>query len=80
MAEEFAEDFLDATGLLCPLPVLKARKRLKGLSAGDLLVVHATDPGAEKDFPAFCKAQGHELVESGREGERLIFKIRKGGG
>ena len=74
-----AEDFLDATGLLCPLPVLKARKRMKGLAAGDLLVVHATDPGAEKDFPAFCQSQGHDLVESGYDGDILIFRIRKGG-
>jgi len=72
------EDFLDATGLLCPLPVLKARKRMKGLADGDVLIVHATDPGAEKDFPAFCESQGHQLMESIRDGDILKFRILKG--
>ena len=75
-----AEDFLDATGLLCPLPVLKARKRMKSLSEGDLLIVHATDPGAEKDFPAFCEGQGHQLLDLIRQDEVLVFHIRKGKG
>lgn len=75
-----AEDFLDASGLLCPLPVLKARKRLKTMADGDLLEVHATDPGAEKDFPAFCKAQGHLLEESRKEADKLVFRIRKAAG
>lgn len=73
-----AENFLDATGLLCPLPVLKARKRMKDLASGEILTVHATDPGAEKDFPAFCEAQGHDLVTAIKDGDILIFEIRKG--
>lgn len=73
-----SETFLDATGLLCPLPVLKARKRMKELASGQVLIVHATDPGAKKDFPAFCETQGHELISSREDGDILVFEIRKG--
>jgi tRNA 2-thiouridine synthesizing protein A len=67
----------DATGLLCPLPVLRANRKLRELAVGGLLTVRATDPAAEQDFPAFCKQTGHELVSSRREGEVLVFTIRK---
>ena len=76
--EHIAED-LDTCGLLCPLPVLKARKRLQGLAAGDLLRVLADDPAARVDFPHFCAEQGHDLVnEAERAGGVLEFVIRKG--
>jgi tRNA 2-thiouridine synthesizing protein A len=69
---------LDATGLLCPLPVLKARRALKAVPAGGLLEVLATDPGATKDFEHFCQTTGCELVESGeRERGVLRFLLRK---
>jgi tRNA 2-thiouridine synthesizing protein A len=68
---------LDAKGLKCPLPVLRARKAMKEVPAGGLLRVLATDPGAVKDFAHFCEATGYELVESGQEGEVLSFLIRK---
>ena len=67
----------DATGLVCPLPVLRANRKLRELAVGGLLTVRATDPAAEQDFPAFCKQTGHELVSSRREGEVLVFTIRK---
>lgn len=67
----------DATGLLCPLPVLRANRKLRELPVGGLLTVRATDPAAEQDFPAFCKQTGHELVSSRHEGEVLVFTIRK---
>lgn len=67
----------DATGLVCPLPVLRANRKLRELPAGGLLTVRATDPAAEQDFPSFCKQTGHELVSSTREGDVLIFVIRK---
>ena len=67
----------DATGLLCPLPVLRANRKLRELAVAGLLTVRATDPAAEQDFPAFCKQTGHELVSSRREGEVLVFTIRK---
>jgi tRNA 2-thiouridine synthesizing protein A len=53
---------LDVRGLLCPLPVLKARKRLNGLGAGTVLRVLADDPAALIDFPHFCAETGHALV------------------
>lgn len=67
----------DATGLLCPLPVLRANRKLRELPVGGLLTVRATDPAAEQDFPAFCKQTGHELIEVRRDGEVLVFVIRK---
>lgn len=70
---------LDAKGLLCPLPVLRARKALQTLAAGDILVLEATDRGAVKDVPAFCEAAGHTLVESIDDGGVLLFHVRKGG-
>jgi len=59
-----ATQTLDTKGLNCPLPVLKARKALKGLAPGDTLEILSTDPGAVKDFEAFCRTTGNELVES----------------
>ncbi len=67
----------DATGLLCPLPVLRANRKLRELPVGGVLTVRATDPAAEQDFPAFCKQTGHELVAASRDGEVLVFVIRK---
>ena len=67
----------DATGLLCPLPVLRANRKLRELASGGLLTVRATDPATEQDFPAFCRQTGHELVSSMRDGETLVFVIRK---
>ena len=55
---------LDAKGLKCPLPVLKARKAMRSLAVGDLLEVHATDPSSQQDFPNFCQTTGHELLEN----------------
>lgn len=69
---------LDAIGLLCPLPVLKARKRLEPLSAGQVLKVLADDPAAVVDVPHFCAEAGHELVGQDTDGPTLTFFIRKG--
>lgn len=69
---------LDARGLLCPLPVLKARKRLAALAPGEVLEMLADDPAAVVDVPHFCAEQGHELVaQEPREGATL-YRIRKG--
>ncbi len=71
---------LDATGLVCPLPVLKARKRLQGLAEGAVLRVRADDPAAWVDFPHFCAEQGHALVaQKDLTGGAMLFLIRKGG-
>ena len=68
---------LDTKGLNCPLPVLKARKAIKNLDPGDTLEVQSTDPGSVKDFEAFCRTTGNELVESAEvEGVfRFLIKV-----
>jgi tRNA 2-thiouridine synthesizing protein A len=68
---------LDARGLKCPLPVLKARRALQAVAPGGLLCVLATDPGAIKDFAHFCETTGCELVESSKDGDVLRFLLRK---
>jgi len=70
---------LDALGLLCPLPVLKARKRLQSLASGQVLRLQSDDPAAVIDVPHFCTEAGHELVYSEQVGEARHFYIRKGG-
>ena len=70
-------NILDATGLLCPLPVLKVRKRLKGLASGTTLQVMADDPAALIDMPHFCAEAGHELVSQDIDGDVQTYVIRK---
>ncbi|MFV0474722.1 MAG: sulfurtransferase TusA family protein [Pikeienuella sp.] len=73
-------DALDARGLLCPLPVLKARKRLLALGQGAVLEVLADDPAAVIDMPHFCAEAGHELLSAeAEEGGATLYRIRKGG-
>ena len=69
---------IDATGLLCPLPILKARKRLKSMGAGKILRLITTDPAAVVDVPHFCTEAGHELLESREEGPVQLYLIRRG--
>ena len=68
---------LDLTGLKCPLPALKTGKALQGLSSGARLEVHCTDPMAAIDIPHLVQQQGHRLVDSRKDGERLVFVIEK---
>lgn len=68
---------LDATGLLCPLPVLKARKRLAGMAPGAVLRLIATDPAAVIDVPHFCAEAGHELIDTAEDGAARIYLIRR---
>ena len=70
---------LDALGLLCPLPVLKARKRLASMEAGAVLRVLADDPAAVVDVPHFCREGGHTLVSATDDGAAQVYLIRKGG-
>ena len=74
-----ATSHLDAKGLLCPLPVLRARKALKSLSPGDVLSIEATDAASPADFAAFCAATGDRLLGSAREGDVYRFEIEKTG-
>jgi len=68
---------LDATGLNCPLPILRAKKTLGTMSSGQVLRIVATDPGSVKDFEAFAKQTGNALLESGEEGGKFVFLIKK---
>jgi tRNA 2-thiouridine synthesizing protein A len=69
---------LDATGLLCPLPVLKARRALRSVPPGGVLEVLATDPGAVKDFEHFCRTTGCTLLAvSEEQGGVLRFLLQK---
>ena len=71
---------LDTCGLLCPLPVLKARKRLQSMPDGAVLRVLADDPAAQIDVPHFCTEQGHGLIgQSDLDGGQFEFLVRKGG-
>lgn len=68
---------LDASGLNCPLPILRAKKELTALNSGQILHVIATDPGSKKDFEAFAKQTGHELLQSKDEGGKYYFLLKK---
>ena len=69
---------LDARGLNCPLPILRAKKSIQSLSVGQVLRIVSTDPGSVKDFEAFCKQTGNQLVDSAQDGGEYAFNIRKG--
>ena len=73
------DETLDATGLLCPLPVLKAAKRLRGMQPGATLKMFADDPAAVIDVPHFCNEQKHELLSSETDGDVQIYVIRRHG-
>ena len=79
-ASEAGITTIDVRGMLCPLPVLKAVKRLKTMENGEKLCVIATDPAAVIDFPHFCNEAGHELIEARKDDDDLIFVIRKSHG
>lgn len=76
---ETVTDTLDAKGLNCPLPILRAKKAITPLNAGEILEVLATDPGSVKDFEAFCRTTGHELIDSSQDGDIFRFLLRKAG-
>ena len=71
------DEELDASGLNCPLPILRAKKALTGLESGKVLHIIATDPGSVKDFEAFSKQTGNELMESKEESGKFHFLIKK---
>jgi len=71
-----ADQVLDAKGLNCPLPILKTKKALKGMSSGQVLQVMATDPGSIADMTAFCNQTGNELMSQSNEGDVYTFEIK----
>jgi tRNA 2-thiouridine synthesizing protein A len=72
-----SDTVLDARGLKCPLPVLRARKAMQALAPGGVLHVLATDPGSVRDFQAFCAATGHLLVEQTEQDGAFSFRVQK---
>jgi tRNA 2-thiouridine synthesizing protein A len=72
-----ADQVLDVKGLNCPLPILRAKKALKDVPMGNTLEVLATDPGAVKDFEAFCRTTGNELLESKHDNNVFSFVIKR---
>ncbi|HEY6609149.1 MAG TPA: sulfurtransferase TusA family protein [Candidatus Limnocylindria bacterium] len=68
---------LDARGLACPMPIVKTAQAIAGLATGELLEVLATDPGSLKDFAAWSRSTGHELVEQATEGGAFRFVLRR---
>jgi len=68
---------LDARGLNCPLPILRAKKALTELQSGQVLRIVATDPGAVKDFQAFAKQTGNELLSHAAQGKEFIFFMKR---
>ncbi len=73
---EFDQE-LDARGLNCPLPILRARKAINGLESGQILKIMATDPGSVKDFEAFASQTGNELLESTESNGEFHFRLKK---
>ena len=69
---------LDATMLLCPMPVIRTQQRVESLNAGDRLEVTCTDPGAKHDIPAWCRVNGHELVEVIDHEDNFVVVVRVG--
>jgi tRNA 2-thiouridine synthesizing protein A len=76
--EDQADQLLDCEGLLCPLPVLRARKFLLGMAAGKVLEIRTTDPMARIDMPHFCGQVGHEYLGLTEAEGVLIHRIRRG--
>lgn len=67
----------DASGLSCPLPIVKTKKSLADMASGQVLRVIATDPGSVSDMAAFAEQTGHALLGSGEEGGKYVFFLKK---
>ena len=76
MAEQIDQE-LDTSGLNCPMPILKLKQTLKAMQSGQRLLVIATDPGSQSDFPAFAAQTGHRLLESRVEADKFIYVVEK---
>ncbi|KLV22828.1 sulfurtransferase TusA family protein [Bacillus altitudinis] len=73
-----SDHILDVTGLACPMPIIRTKKKMNDLAEGQVLEIHATDKGAKADLAAWAKSSGHELVTQTDEGHVLKFWVRKG--
>ena len=73
-----ARHTLDARRLLCPMPVIRVQQRVAELSPGDLLEVRCTDPGARSDIPAWCRVNGHRVLEVRDEEDEIVLTLEVG--
>ncbi len=73
MAEQYE---LDTRKLLCPMPVIRTQSKVKQCQPGDILIIHATDPGVKHDIPAWCRIHGHELLDVKEENNEIIITIK----
>lgn len=71
------DKLLDASGLACPMPIVKTKKALSGMTSGQVLQVLGTDPGTVDDMAAFAEQTGNTLLSSGRDGGRYVFFLKK---
>ena len=71
-----SEHSLDAKNMLCPMPVIKTQDKINELSNGDILVVTCTDPGALNDIPAWCRINGHTVINTDEQNELVIVQIK----
>ncbi|HEX4824471.1 MAG TPA: sulfurtransferase TusA family protein [Candidatus Polarisedimenticolaceae bacterium] len=78
MSDVKEDRLLDASGLSCPMPVVRAAKEMKALAAGQVLKIIATDRGSLADIPAWADDTGNELLSSATEGAAFVFFVRKG--
>ncbi len=70
---------LDARNSLCPMPVIKTQNKVNELKAGDTLEVTCTDPGALNDIPAWCRINGHEIIDTAENNGVVVIVVRVGG-
>ncbi|WP_342500583.1 sulfurtransferase TusA family protein [Bacillus sp. FSL K6-4563] len=73
-----SDQILNVTGLACPMPIIRTKKKMNDLTEGQVLEIHATDKGAKADLAAWAKSSGHELITQTDEGHVLKFWVRKG--
>jgi len=71
-----SEEHLDARRMLCPMPVIRTQQKVEQMQAGQTLAVHCTDPGAIHDIPAWCRVNGHELLDIEHQGDEITIRIR----
>jgi tRNA 2-thiouridine synthesizing protein A len=71
------DEELDACGLTCPLPLLKAKQALNGMETGKILKVTCTDSGSVRDFQVFCEQSGNQLLESSQEDGKYLYRLQK---
>ena len=71
-------DELDVKKSLCPIPVIRTQNRIKEMAVGEELEVIATDPGALEDIPAWCRINGHEVIDTSQENGEIRIRIRAG--